>query len=555
MRVQSIINVAVSLLKTITINDIVIFILGLSTLVGILDFVGFLPPQIRKVLRINRADDSLELLRELGVDIDRYKRNNVKFNYPQNLSEESIKDTTDEALKKYTIQRKVNVGRKRKTELPYYIDLIGATCDSENALYFANLLSSFWHTELTNGRSIPQFEFDFVVTPKDGSPILGYEFSKLIEKPFILHESKSRFSGIDNDMRSVFDCEYVPSKGSTALIVDDSTTGGSMVCQVIDDLRKYHYNVHTCLVVFEPQFKNARTRLSEKQVDLISITKTHEKRRKAFEAEFGKSKRNGDGISKYTFSDKEHLNLVFGDSNRIFINFRMGCSCGCTYCYLSQLSERFSVDNRIYSVDEVYELIEHVPEFKVGKDGTLLSFGCYSECWCDETRELTILLICKLAKLGNPMQLSTKMQINIKDLLRVDHELSYQNQLSINISIPTYSFATQFEPRADHPSDRIKILNHINELKYIRFVLYIRPVIDGKTIKDVDYYGSIMEKYKIPCIVGDYFVKMEKLSDENKNDVGEGYLSEMEPKDLNKITEILNKYGSVYRHSTDLYGN
>ena len=116
---------------------------------------------------------------------------------------------------------------------------------------------------------------DFIVTPKGGSPILGYEFSKLLEKPLLLHEIEERFLCEENDMRKNFDCSKKPPKGSRALIVDDSTTGGRMVISAIKDLKKYGYDVTECLVVFEPQAKDARRKLASEGVNLISIVKTH----------------------------------------------------------------------------------------------------------------------------------------------------------------------------------------------------------------------------------------------------------------------------------------
>ena len=77
-------------------------------------------------------------------------------------------------------------------------------------------------------------------------------------------------------MRKRFNCSQIPEKGCTALIVDDSTTGGRMVLSTIEDLRKYGYNVMDCLVVFEPQQKDARKKLSDQSVNLISIVKTHD---------------------------------------------------------------------------------------------------------------------------------------------------------------------------------------------------------------------------------------------------------------------------------------
>lgn len=96
-----------------------------------------------------------------------------------------------------------------------------------------------------------------------------------MNRPFVLHEESARFDSEEDDMRMWFDCADIPVKGARALIVDDSTTGGRRVLSVINDLRKYGYEVSECLVVFEPQNKDARKKLSDQEVNLISIVKTH----------------------------------------------------------------------------------------------------------------------------------------------------------------------------------------------------------------------------------------------------------------------------------------
>ena len=112
---------------------------------------------------------------------------------------------------------------------------------------------------------IRNVDFDFVVTPKSGSPLLGYEFAKLVNKPFVLREQTERLNRYQ-DPRSIFNCAEVPEKGSMALIVDDSTTGGTLLCDTVKDLRKYGYQVNTCLVVFEVKKKDARVRLKKENV-------------------------------------------------------------------------------------------------------------------------------------------------------------------------------------------------------------------------------------------------------------------------------------------------
>lgn len=257
-----------------TINSIILIILSLATLIGILDYIGVWPSKFRRFLRLNKADDVMKVLEEFGVDVKKYKMNNMVLNYPREANENSLKKSTSKSLEKFKINKSVSVGHHRKTELPYYYDIIGATCNYRNAEYFAQLLSTCLSIKIKKLNNKADIYFDFIVTPKNGSPILGYEFSKIMKKPLVLYESVKRFDP-ENDMRCKFDCEKIPDMNQTAILVDDSTTGGSMMCDAVDDLRKYNYNVKYCLVIFEPKSKDARERLKQKDVELISIIETH----------------------------------------------------------------------------------------------------------------------------------------------------------------------------------------------------------------------------------------------------------------------------------------
>lgn len=257
------------------INNLILFVLAVSTLIQVLNWLGFLPQKIRKFLKLNQSQDTLEVLEEMGVDIKRYQRQNAVIGIPIDFPEDIEKDT-EEKLKELMLNINVSVGRNRGTALNYYIDLIGYTCDSKYAKSYAKLLSTYWAKAVAEG-TVNNPCFDFIVTPKNGSPILGYEFAQLLGKPFVLHEDSERFASRKDDMRKKFDCGKVIEKGKTALIVDDSTTGGRMVMDTISDLRKYGFKIKTCLVVFEPQIKDARKKLNNEGVQLISIVQTHKK--------------------------------------------------------------------------------------------------------------------------------------------------------------------------------------------------------------------------------------------------------------------------------------
>lgn len=264
-----------SILTTDILNSAVLIILGIGTLIQISDMLGFLPEKLRNRLKLNRSKDTLDVLKEYGIDPELYRRHNISVGIPRDYPKDTLEKEVEKRLSEITIGIDVSVGKIRPTELNYYIDLIGHSCNQETAIAYARILSSFWANELEYSRNIIDPRIDFIVTPKGGSPILGYEFAKLLNKPFVLHEEAERFTCKQDDMRKKFDCSEIPKVNSRALIVDDSTTGGRMVCETVNDLRKYGYKVSECLVVFEPQNKDAKQKLLQKQVNLLSICKTH----------------------------------------------------------------------------------------------------------------------------------------------------------------------------------------------------------------------------------------------------------------------------------------
>lgn len=255
------------------INKAILIVLAISTLIQVLNWLGFLPVKLKNKMKLNQAEDTLEVLKYLGVDIEKYRRANSVVGLPVDYPKD-IKKDVERKLKELRLEMKVSVGKRRGTEADYYIDLIGHSCEPKCAESYARLLCTYWVNAVKEG-VVKNPTVDFIVTPKGGSPILGYEFAKLMQKPLVLHELGERFQCEESDMRQKFDCAKKPLEGARALIVDDSTTGGRMVLSAILDLRKYGYEVTECLVVFEPQSKDARKKLEDESVNLISIVKTH----------------------------------------------------------------------------------------------------------------------------------------------------------------------------------------------------------------------------------------------------------------------------------------
>jgi orotate phosphoribosyltransferase len=245
-------------------------LLGLSGLLVVTEAVGFLPENVSRWLNRNRAAQTIAVLRELGLDTDRLKRRNIAMNITQHFQERDLPARVQEALKPLTIEKAVGVGGIDVVRAERYIDLMGGTTDPQTANMFARYLASFWRARLQADEADPP---DFVVTPKAGSPILGFEFAKTLGLPLALHNSQKKYEVGPDEFRAHFDCGYpFPDRG-LALIVDDSSTGGTKVLELLNDLRKFEYTAKDCLIVFEPQIKEVHLRISDRGIRLHSIIK------------------------------------------------------------------------------------------------------------------------------------------------------------------------------------------------------------------------------------------------------------------------------------------
>lgn len=252
-----------------------VVISGISTFLVVLQAFGLCPPFIWKIINRNRATEVIEVLKELGVDVDKYKRVAVASNIPSyGYDKEKLKQSLKTDLLKVALKGEISIGQRRNASGKIYINVMGASSDYRNAEVYARYLSTFFHIILDEGTTVSEPNFDFIVTPKMGSPLVGYEFSKLINKPLLLHNRTPKFISSDFNVEQVFDFNgSPPPKGSKALLVDDSTTGGTKMVEAIDDLRKFGYDASDCLILFEPIVKDVRTRLQSKNVSLHSILK------------------------------------------------------------------------------------------------------------------------------------------------------------------------------------------------------------------------------------------------------------------------------------------
>ena len=241
--------------------------------------------------------------------------------------------------------------------------------------------------------------------------------------------------------------------------------------------------------------------------------------------------------------------LFANDNKRLFINTSLGCSGECSYCYLSKLGYGNKDDNyKTISASNIIEMIEK-STLDLTED-TLITLGCFSECWDDHNKKETLKIIEYFLKKGNQIQLSTKKKIYIEELSTLIPYIKYYGQLIIFVSSATISKHSIIEKNTELIEKRFENFE-ISKSLNIPVVLYMKPILQNITIKDLDLYKSYIEHYHIrDVVVGSIFTNNttnETVHFSNKNEL---FYNSIKDEDI--IISELSKICNVYRRSTDV---
>lgn len=211
--------------------------------------------------------------------------------------------------------------------------------------------------------------------------------------------------------------------------------------------------------------------------------------------------------------------LYAKDNNRVFINSCLGCTGGCTYCYLS----KSGYDNKSKKdVKKANMILKELDESDLEiTEKTLITLGCFSECWDEQNKPETLQLLRHFLKKGNQVQLSTKKEITTEEVEELQNLIKYSGQLVVFISSASISDWSRIEPNTDCPQKRFKTFGNLKKLG-IPVILYMKPILQGITIKDVDSYKEFIKTYGIKdVVVGSIFTERENaetvhFSNDNK---------------------------------------
>ena len=207
-------------------------------------------------------------------------------------------------------------------------------------------------------------------------------------------------------------------------------------------------------------------------------------------------------------------------------------------CGLESNIENINVDNMNKLLSQAYGIEEKEEDKRV------------LDTMDEYNKNETISLIKYFLKKGNQIQLSTKKQIMKEELTEILPLINYFGQLVIFVSSATISKHDTIEKNTTPISNRFQNFSLFNSLD-IPVVLYMKPVLKGITINDLELYKKYIEKYNIKdVVVGSIFtnyISEETVHFSNKNEL---FYTKNSDEDM--IISELSKITNVYKRSSEV---
>lgn len=238
--------------------------------------------------------------------------------------------------------------------------------------------------------------------------------------------------------------------------------------------------------------------------------------------------------------------MIVEESNgRLFVSPTFGCSGGCLYCYLANIDK-----DKLMDVKCLDEYLACSPVFKTGKQGTVFSLGCYSDPFTEENISLTLDVLETLLEYSNYIQIATKFVVPNEVQKLILRSRKHEYHVLIYFSCPTVSQDALLEPNCPRAIDRIKNMDKLQR-EGVPSVLYIKPFIEGVTIRDRDIFKRVSSS-EIPIVLGLQYNVADSLKN-SRASIGNGLLEVVSPtNDYLRLIEYLSETTQVYKHSIEV---
>ena len=167
------------------------------------------------------------------------------------------------------------------------------------------------------------------------------------------------------------------------------------------------------------------------------------------------------------------------------------CAYSCIYCYILDMGFRFEKPQPCrLSPKELALALLYNRNFVPGRNGTYLAIGSIIEPFQPELKSLTISYIKELAKLGNPIQFSSKSLITSQEAITISSSCNWISPLLTILTVDD-SKARALEPLAPSPAKRLISISNLAQAGLKPF-LFLRPLLPGVSTSD-DYSNLITE--------------------------------------------------------------
>lgn len=228
-------------------DDIILFLLSVLTIRDIIAALGIVKFNDKLPSRFIYGKFNKEIIKralmELGYNDINIVEHSVKVNNAQKRYKNSIcdarvnVDTMILLLSKYTVSFEDNViyGKNTPTRTKFYINTMEAAKNSEDLLIMTELIEYLLTISIRN-KTIPRMP-DFVITPKNGNPLLGSKYAEKNNSISIFVKSEkdpSNTHSAENQTYRNFSNNY---EGALQLIAkskerEDDLYGVAMDCNV-----------------------------------------------------------------------------------------------------------------------------------------------------------------------------------------------------------------------------------------------------------------------------------------------------------------------------------
>lgn len=203
------------------------------------------------------------------------------------------------------------------------------------------------------------------------------------------------------------------------------------------------------------------------------------------------------------------------DKNRVFVDTGRVCTGACLYCYVPEFKSSALPASRkkFLSAELAVQAIQNETSFSPGVYGTAISMGCYADPLHSSCINRTQEILPSLLRLGNPIQMASKCFAGSAELAgQICAQQQYPGQFTLLVTITSFSHASEIEPGAPTPEERLQVLDVFQQAG-INTAIFIKPILPGITEYDTDAFVEALLKFKVPnCVMGLFYANPRILN-------------------------------------------